>query len=437
MEGVRRRVAGTRDRRLRRMTRHSAPAGTRERQAPLPFAEARALLLGAVDALPAEEVPLAEAWGRAVAAEVISPIDSPPFANSAMDGYACRAADLGEKGAALKVLGTVAAGVVPAAPVGPGEAWRIMTGAPMPPGADVVVPVEESEATAEDRVRLTRGLAAGAYVRPQGEDFRAGSLLLATGAALDAAAVGLLASIGMARVAVGRRPRVAVVTTGDELLPVDAPLAPGKIRDSNAWAIAAAVAAAGGVPTVVPRVPDDPDALRAALAPLPASHDLILSSGGVSVGDFDHVNRVVDALGLEPLFYKVNIKPGKPVRCGRLGQALFVGLPGNPTSGLVVFEALVRPALRKLAGHRHLFRPEVFATLTSDYHKHDARLHFVRVRAKLTADGYEAEPIEHQSSADLAVMSQADALMLVPANVLGLAAGERVTLQLIRQPEDH
>jgi molybdopterin molybdotransferase len=379
--------------------------------------EARRAVLSGITRLDEEDTDLLGALGRVLARRVVSDIDVAPFDNSAMDGYAVRSADIAEasEGApvSLDVVEHVPAGAVPARPVGHGQASRIMTGAPMPEGADAVVMVEYTRSLAAEGgaggvVGIERPVERGENVRLLGEDVRKGQVVLAEGEVVDSAAVGLMAATGTPRPHVFRRPRVAVVSTGDELVPISESPGPGRIRNSNAWSLSAQVLAAGGIPERLPIVGDTEDETRAALERA-GEFDAMLSTGGVSVGDFDVVRDVLATLG-EMSFWKVAMRPGAPLTFGHIDGTPFFGLPGNPTSSMVSFELFARPALRLMQGHATIDRPLVRAVLTHDVKKKADRRYFLRGRLAAKDGGYEVALTGSQSSALLTSMHQADCL---------------------------
>jgi molybdopterin molybdotransferase len=397
------------------------------------IAEAIAHVLSAVVPTPVEEVGLARAAGRVLAEDVRATFDIPPFANSQMDGFAVRSADLAVASeahpVALEVRGTIAAGDRPQGEVGTGQAIRIMTGAPIPAGADAVVKVEDTS-TEGSVVRFRHAPKPAEFVRPVGEDLRAGEQVLLPGRLLRAADVGLLASIGKPTVRVRARPRVAVMATGDELVPLGSPLEPGQIYNSNAYALAAAVEEVGGAATIVGIVRDDPDALRAAFAAT-RGFDAILSTGGVSVGDFDFVKQIMDEIGLERRFWQVAQKPGKPITFAARDGQLYFGLPGNPVSSLVCFVLYVAPALRRALGLEAVFAPAVQVEI--EHGVKTARGLCELVRCTLRRDGQRllASPTGTQSSGVLRSLSLADCLAISPPGRDELAAGSQVEAILL------
>ncbi|MDI6711943.1 MAG: molybdopterin molybdotransferase MoeA [Anaerosomatales bacterium] len=392
--------------------------------------EARERVLAGIGRLKTERVGLVEALGRVLAEDVVSDIDVAPFDNSAMDGYAVRAADVASASedapVRLKVVEHVPAGVFPTRPVGPGEATRIMTGAPIPEGADAVVMVERTRE--EDGGAVAVIMAAvkpGENVRRKGEDVRAGEVVLRAGEVVGPAAVGLLASVGCAEPLVYRKPRVAIVATGDELVDVTQKPGPGKIRNSNSYSLSAQVLAAGAEPHVLGVARDDVASTEALLARAP-EFDLMVTTGGVSMGDYDVVKGVLERLG-EMDFWKVAMRPGAPQTHGRIGSTPFFGLPGNPTSTMVGFELFVRPVLRKMAGHTALDRPRHPVTLAHDVKKRPDRRYFLRARVERDGSGeYVARLSGAQSSAMLTSMHRANALLVLPEGESHFAAGSVV-----------
>ena len=392
----------------------------------LTVANALERVLSAATPMPPERVPLQQARGRVLAEAVASPRDVPPWDNSAMDGFAVRVSDFVDGRATLVVLETIGAGSVPTVDVGPGQCSRIMTGAPMPPGADAVVMVEDSSEH-ELGVSLVARPTLRQHVRPRGGDVAEGEAVLAPGHVLDAAAIGMLSALGIPSVMVAQRPLVAILSTGDEVVEVGWPLAAGQIYSSNTLALMGLVEAAGGIPLHCGIAPDDEAGLRAALKRCLRA-DLVLTTGGVSVGDFDHVKDAFDGT-LD--FWKVRMKPGKPLAFGRMGGRPAVGLPGNPVSCMVGFLQFVRPVLRTMLGDRRPYLPVVEATLESPLAKKPGRAHFVRVQLAWSADGLVARSTGTQSSGVLRSMVQADGFALLPAASGPVGVGERVRVQVL------
>ncbi len=394
------------------------------------YQEARRIILEQVVVLPAEQVPLQEAAGRVLAADVAMPWDLPPWDNSAMDGFAVRSADCTGP-VRLKVTGYIPAGGLPAGAVGPGEAIRIMTGAPLPPGADAIAPVEEVD-EAGDAIGLRGPVRPGAHVRRRGEDLRAGEVALAAGTVVGPGEVSALASAGRVMVPVVRRARVAILSTGDELVAPGEPLGPGQICDSNGVAMAAAVRLAGGEPLLLGIARDERPALRALLE-RGLEADLLVTTAGVSAGDRDLVKEVLEELEVRRLFWKVDIKPGRPTAFGLRGQTLVFSLPGNPVSSLLTFEQFVRPALLRMMGHRRVFRPLRSALLQEPLAKAPGRVHFVRVRLGRGPDGaLLATTAGNQETGILKTLLRADGLAIIPAEQGRLEAGQPVQVQLLR-----
>ncbi|HME71043.1 MAG TPA: gephyrin-like molybdotransferase Glp [Myxococcota bacterium] len=400
--------------------------------------EAQRVVLALAPQLGSEMVASADALGRVLAEPVVSTRTLPPADNSAMDGYALRCADLaGATHAvpvALRVAFEVAAGGSHERALAPGEAARIFTGAPIPPGADTVVKQEDTERDGP-LVRVRVAPSHGENVRAAGEDVRAGELVLDSGVELGPAALGLLAALGRTVVALRQRPRVSIVSGGDELVEPDSAASDGKIVSSNSYTLSAQCRLAGAEPIYLGIARDTPDALEERLR-AGSRADLIVSSGGVSVGDRDYVRPVLEKLGCTLVFWGVQMKPGYPMVFGRFGETgpLVFGLPGNPVSAMVTFEQFVRPVLRKMAGHRAWFRPVVRATLADDFEKAAGRMHFVRVflEPKPDAPGeFVARSTGSQSSGVLRSMALAHGLLIIPAAQTRLRAGERGAVQVL------
>jgi molybdopterin molybdotransferase len=400
----------------------------------IPFEEARARALAGIEPLSPVRVPLRDAHGLALAEEVRTPRDLPPFPSSAMDGYAVRSADVAEASAdrpvALRVVGSVAMGAPPDVPVGSGEAVEIPTGGPIPSGADAVVPIEACAPDGEV-VGVLQASSRGQHVRPAGEDVPAGGILLDAGRPLGGPELGLIASAGIPDVLVHPRARVGIVSTGDEVVRPEEPAGYGQIYDANAFTLHGAVLEAGGVPVDLGPVPDDPGRLLDTLAGRIEDLDLVVSSGGVSVGERDPVKAAFgDRGGVE--FLEVAMQPGKPQAFGRVQGRPYFGLPGNPVSVFVSFETFVRPALRGLMG-LPAGRPEVTAVLETELRGPGGKTMFARVRCRPDGERWVASSTGPRQSNLLATVVRANGLAVVPAGVESLAAGDTCTVILFRE----
>jgi molybdopterin molybdotransferase len=386
--------------------------------------EAIDLVLAAVRRLGAERVAVCEALGRAAAGDIVSAADVPSFDNSAMDGFAVRAADLATaQRDGLPVVAEIPAGTVATAPLEPGHAARIMTGAPMPVGADTVVQVERVEEH-DGRVLVHQAPRAGANVRRAGEDVRRGDVVVPRGAPIGPAEIGMLVSVGLEEVDVARRPRVAILATGSELVPAGQPLGPGQIHNSNSFTAWGQVLAAGGEPVMLGIAPDDRAETRRLIARA-LEEDVVITSGGVSVGDFDFVKQVEEELGVERRFWGVATKPGKPVAFGVHDGRLVFGLPGNPVSAMVSFELYVRPALLAMQGRRDLWRPWLTAAAIEPVAATKDRVEVRRCLLLRDDDGvWRFTTTGPQGSAILRSMVLADGLVFVPAGHEGGRPGD-------------
>lgn len=397
----------------------------------IPVKEALGIILNEIRPLKGESVDILSSLGRVLAEDIVAQRPNPPCDNSAMDGYAVRFGDL--KGASretpveLKVVYDLPAGKTPQGPVGKGEAVRIMTGAPVPPGADAVVMVEETEAF-EQGVRIKKEPKKGDNIRKQGEDFNKGDIVIKKGSAVRPAEAGILATVGSPFIFVHKKPRAAIVSTGDELVDIDIVPPEGKITNSNSYSISALVKECGCEPVQLGIAKDTKESLREKLESA-IKCDVIISSGGVSVGDYDFVKDVLKDMGSEMRFWKVAMKPGKPLAFGVIGGKPAFGLPGNPISSMVAFAQFVKPALLKMSGREKIFTAALDAVLLGDIKIKPGRMNFLRAELKLSAEGFQAMPVEGQGSGMVASMARANSYIIVPADSSGFKKGDRVKAQ--------
>ena len=407
--------------------------------------EALTAVLAGVSVLPSERVPLLDALDRVIAERVVAKDSLPPFANSAMDGYAMRAEDLvgatESAPADLEVIGDIAAGFVPDVTVRAGTAVRIMTGAPVPPGADAVVPVEDTneawrnpERPLPKRIQIKRSVSAGDYVRHAGEDIEAGQTIIPKGHLLRSQEVGVLASLGVAEVAVIRRPKVAILATGDELIPIEEPLQPGKIRNSNGYTQTAQVLAVGGIPIPLGIARDtEADVTQKLQKGLDADVDLFISSAGVSVGAYDVVKAVLDREG-DVGFWRVRMRPGKPLAFGKYKEVPYLGLPGNPVSAMVSFERFARAAILKMAGRTDWERPLLNVTIQESLSS-DGRESYLRAVVSKENGQYVATTTGDQGSHIMTSLVKANALIIVPEGVTQVNTGDTLQAWMVDWPE--
>jgi len=405
-----------------------------ERRPVLGVEEALARILATVRVLEPERVGLLDAAGRVLAGIVTADREIPPLTNSAMDGYAVRGADVArvEEGrpARLQVVGEVAAGHVSPLVVEPETAMRIMTGAPVPPGADTIVRFEDTRSEG-DWVEVLKAYSTGKNVRQAGEDVRAGQVVLEPGKVLRPQEIGMLSAVGRMEVAVIRRPRVAILATGDEVVPPDRTPGPGQIRDANSYTVAAQVQTFGGIPLLLGVARDREELVRRGMREaLAQKADFIITSGGVSVGDFDLVKQVLAAEG-EMHFWSLNMKPGRPLAFGVVGAVPLLGLPGNPVAAAISTELFARPALLKMQGFTDWSRPVVGARLAQPIRHKDGRRHYLRVHLHETDAGFEATLTGDQGSGILTSMVQADGLAVIPEQADHLPAGADVQVILL------
>jgi molybdopterin molybdotransferase len=396
--------------------------------------EAREKVLSQIEPLQPLELPLTEAYGCVLAKDMVAERDLPDFASSAMDGFAVRSSEVADATRAspveLRVVGRALIGQRPEGTVGGGEAMSIATGAPIPAGADTVVPIENCE-VGGNVVRILAGTPEGKHVRSAGEDVKSGDSLVNAGRKLQAPELALLAIAGVSHPLVRPRPRVVVISTGDELIPPSQTPEFGQIRDSNAYTLFGAIREAGAVPTLAGIVKDDVDALKDVVLSHLGRADAFVSSGGVSVGDRDVVKAAFFRRG-ELDFFRVAMQPGMPQGFGRIEGHPYFGLPGNPVSVFVSFEVFIRPALMKMMGRRNLFRPEITARLADDVTGPKGKTQFARVRVKRTREGWIATPTGGRGSNLIATVSRANGLAVIPSGVETATAGSDVRVMLFR-----
>lgn len=397
--------------------------------------DAQQIVLNAASVLGCEKVSLLDALGRVLGEDIIAPRDNPPWNNSAMDGFAVRWADIKQDYAItkipeLRIIEEVQAGGVATKTVGPGEAIRIMTGAPMPDGADTVVRVEFTEPS-DTLVRIMKTEAGlGVNIRPKGEDVKLGDCIIAKGTQLRSGEIGMLAILAKSFVLVHQRPRVAILSTGDELADLDERFDEHKIVNSNSYGIAAAVQEAGGIPVLLGIAKDDPDSLKSKIRQ-GLSCEILVLSGGVSMGDYDFTKPVFAELGAEMNFWKLAIRPGQPVAFGKIQDKLAFGLPGNPVSSMVTFDQLVRLAILKMGGHTTWQRPVVQAVFQEKFSKHTDRRHFLRGILKQENGTLTVRTTGGQGSGILTSMVKANGFIDVPMEVERVNPGDIVTVQLL------
>jgi molybdopterin molybdotransferase len=400
--------------------------------------EALERILAEISPLTVTQVPLPKSLGLVLAEDVIAQEDIPPFANSAMDGFALLSQDSQPRGGQpprLRVTGGVAAGYVADHAVEPGTAMRIMTGAPVPPGADAVIQVEltRSDSPESEWVEIQQAVEPGNNIRPAGEDMHRGQTVLFRGTEIGPWEIGVLATLGWASVPVIRRPRVAVLGTGDEVIDVDEPLRPGKIRNSNSYLLEAAVQQAGAEPQRLGVARDTVESLREKFTEA-IRCDLIITSGGVSVGEFDLVKNIMTEQG-EIHFWRINMRPGKPVAFGHIGGVPLLGLPGNPVSAAVTFELFGRPVIRKMSGHTHLARPQVNVIVEDGVSDLAMRRHYVRARVEWRDGRFIAHTTGNQGSNIMTSLLNANALVIVPEGGIEVHPGDTAKAIMLDWPE--
>ena len=390
-------------------------------------------ILSHIQPLGFEKVSLLESLGRVIGEDIYASRDIPPLDNSAMDGYAVRCEDIQQasqdRPARLEIVEDLPAGSVSKRTLAKGEAIRIMTGAPIPRGADTVVQVEDT--AREDRyAQFLKVVPLGENIRRAGEDVSKGERVISKGDLIRPPELGMLASVGRSFVSVYQRPLVAILCTGEELVDVDGTLDEGKIISSNSYTLAGQVKDAGAIPIQLGIARDRKEDIEGKLRQ-GIRADVLISSAGISVGDYDLVKDVLKDLGMEMVFWKVAMKPGKPLAFGLIEGKLVFGLPGNPVSSMVSFEQFVRPSLLKMMGHRHLFRPVIEAILKEDIHKEPGRRHFVRAFVSFEKNHYQVTITGEQGSAILRSMVKANGLVVIPEDQRVVKAGEKVKVQLL------
>jgi molybdopterin molybdotransferase len=400
--------------------------------------EARTNVLESIEPLAPIELHLQEAHGCVLAANVLAELDIPGFSSSGMDGFAVRASDVAaaasDRPVSLSVVGRALVGHQPEVTVGAGEAARIATGAPIPAGADAIVPIEQS-VVEDQQVKVLRASPEGAFIRPAGQDVKAGQVLVPEGRRISGPELGLLASSGHASVLVFPRPRVVVISTGDELVEPSRPAPFGMVRDTNSYTLYGGLREVGAVPYLAGIIRDDVDALRDEVLGLAARADCFISSGGVSVGERDVVKRAFFRRG-EIDFYKVAMQPGMPQAFGVVEGTPYFGLPGNPVSVFVSFEIFIRPALLKMMGRKDVFRPEISAILESDISGPKDKMQFARVRVWREKGAWRAASTGPSASNLLATVTKANGLAILPVGTETAPAGARVRVMLFRALED-
>jgi molybdopterin molybdotransferase len=395
--------------------------------------EALKRILEAIPPLGLEKVNLLDALGRVIGEDIYARRAIPPKDNSAMDGYALRSADSRgtsqEKPIILDVVEDIPAGSIPVKQIEPGQAARIMTGAPLPEGADSVIRMEDTRKE-ENRIALLVEIEKGRYVRHEGEDMRQGEKVISRGDTTRPVEVGMLATIGRSFILVHQRPLVAIVATGNELVDIDETPSPWKIVGSNSYSLAAQVRECGGIPLQIGIAMDRREDLLAKFRAAMRA-DLILSSGGVSVGDYDLVKEIMKEAGNHMQFWQVAMKPGRPLAFGSLGDVPIVGLPGNPVSAMVSFEQFIRPAILKMLGHKNLFRRIIQSSLAEDIEKKKGFRHFIQARIKRDGEGYTVVTTGKQGSGILKSMVKANSLIILPEEVTEVRKGAMVKVQLL------
>jgi len=397
---------------------------------PLQATEAQHLILHSVIALGVETVQLDQSVGRVLAQEIHANRDLPPYDVSAMDGFALRSADLAGVPVVLEIIEDIKAGDLPGKILQTGQCARIMTGAPVPVGADAVIRVEETQEAGATAVRINKAVKPGNDIRLRGENMKDGDVVLTAGTEITPGVIGVLATVKAARFSVFRRPRVAILSTGNELEGMDEAVDLNKIPNANSYALMAQVQALGIEPVLLGIARDDPAELEQYLK-RGLEYDVLLVSGGTSVGVHDYVRPTIEKLGVEMKFWRLAIRPGHPLAFGTTHKTAVFGLPGNPVSSMVCFEQFVIPALRQMMGNKRLYRRTVTARVAHDVKFRPGRTEFIRVQLTRDDNGYIASSTGTQSSGVLLSMARADGLMVIPSDSTGLAAGAQAVGQLL------
>jgi len=402
----------------------------------LKISEAQRIIFESVAILGSEMVALEQSLGRVLSDDILANRDLPPFDVSAMDGFAVRSTDLAAAPVIFKIVEDIRAGDMPAVTLLAGQCARIMTGAPMPPGADAVIRVEDTQEISANTVQIEVSVKSGHDVRPKGENMQSGDVVLPAGTEITPGVIGVLATVKAAQMQVYRRPRVAILSTGNELEAMNDPVDPNNIPNSNSYALMAQVQALGIEPVLLGIARDDPVELEQYLL-RGLEYDVLLVSGGTSVGVHDYVRPTIEKLGVSMKFWRVAMKPGHPLafgvmhRTAKASESFVFGLPGNPVSSMVCFEEFVAPALRRMMGNPRPYRRTVTARLAHPVKMQPGRTEFIRVQLTQDDAGYLASSTGTQSSGALLSMARADGLLVMPADSTGLAAGDKVTVQLL------
>ncbi len=391
---------------------------------------AQRVILESVATLGVEPVKMERSLGRVLAEDIKANRNLPPYDVSAMDGFAVRSADVANPLATLELIEEIQAGSMPTKAVQAGQCARIMTGAPMPQGADAVIRVEDTKVVSTNNIQFAVAVKPGNFMRPFGEHMHTGDVVLKAGTEITPGVMGVLATVKAAQFSVYRRPRVAILSTGNELEGINDPIDLSKIPDSNTYAVMAQVQALGIEPVLLGIAPDNPDELEQYLK-RGLEYDVLLVSGGTSMGEYDYVRPCIEKLGVKMIFWRVQTRPGHPLTFGKTDKTVVFGLPGYPVSSMVSFEQFVLPALRHMMGNKQLHRRTVTARLAHPVKTQPGRTEFIRVLLTHTDKGYIVNTTGTQSSGVLLSMARADGLMVVPADCMALAEGDEVTVQLL------